>query len=283
MANPASPLVSTAWLAERLGKPGIKVVDATWRMPAEQADPEADYQDARIPGAVFFDIDAIADRSSDLPHMAPTPDVFAEKVGALGIGSGDTVVVYDQLGIFSAPRCWWTFRLFGHDQVFVLEGGLPQWRREGRPLEAGPPRPVERVTFTPQFRPQLVRSLDQVRGMLDGGEQVVDARGAPRFRGEAPEPRASLRGGHMPGARNLPFSGVVDQGVLASPETLMRLYEEAGLDLQKPVTATCGSGLTAAILALGLARLGRWDASVYDGSWTEWGGRQDTPVVTGPA
>jgi thiosulfate/3-mercaptopyruvate sulfurtransferase len=215
--------------------------------------------------------------------MAPTPDKFAEGVGALGVGDGDTVVVYDQLGVFSAPRCWWTFRLFGHDQVFVLDGGLPQWKAEGRPIEAGPPRPAERVTFTPRMRPELVKSLDEVRAMLEAGEQVVDARGAARFRGEAPEPRASLRGGHMPGACNLPFSDIVQNGVVASPETLMRLYHEAGLDLDRPVTATCGSGLTAAILALGLACVGRWDASVYDGSWTEWGGRSDTPVTTGPA
>jgi thiosulfate/3-mercaptopyruvate sulfurtransferase len=283
MANPASPLVSTEWLAERLGKPGVKVVDATWRMPADNADPEADYQAARIPGAVFFDIDAIADTSSDLPHMAPTPEVFAERVGALGIGDGDTVVVYDQLGIFSAARCWWTFRLFGHDAVHVLDGGLPKWKREGRPLESGPPRPVERARITPRLQPGLVRNLDQVRAMLEAGEQVVDARGGARFRAEAPEPRASLRGGHMPGARNLPFTEVLNEGVMVSPETLARLYQEAGLDLERPVTASCGSGLTAAILALGLAQLGRWDAAVYDGSWTEWGGRQDTPVVTGPA
>lgn len=283
MANPASPLVSTEWLAERLGQSGIKVVDATWRMPADNADPQADHQDARIPGAVFFDIDAIADRSSDLPHMAPTPEVFAEKVGALGIGDNDVVVVYDQLGVFSAPRCWWTFRLFGHDEVYVLDGGLPKWKAEGRPLETGPAKPVERAVITPRFRPDLVKGLDQVRAMLEGGEQVVDARGAARFRAEAPEPRASLRGGHMPGARNLPFTTLLSEGVVASPETLARLYQEAGLDIHRPVTATCGSGLTAAILALGLARLGRWDAAVYDGSWTEWGGRSDTPVVGGPA
>jgi thiosulfate/3-mercaptopyruvate sulfurtransferase len=281
MAN--SPLVTTEWLAERLGQPGIKVVDATWRMPADKADPQADFQDARIPGAVFFDIDAIADRSSDLPHMAPTPEVFAEKVGALGIGDGDVVVVYDQLGVFSAPRCWWTFRLFGHDEVYVLDGGLPKWKAEGRPLETGPSHPVERATITPRLRPELVKSIGQVRAMLEEGDQVVDARGGARFRAEAPEPRASLRGGHMPGARNLPFTELLSEGVVASPETLLRLYQEAGLDIDRPVTATCGSGLTAAILALGLARLGRWDAAVYDGSWTEWGGRDDTPVVTGPA
>jgi thiosulfate/3-mercaptopyruvate sulfurtransferase len=223
MAN--SPLVSTQWLAERLGQPGIKVVDATWRMPADQADPQADFRDARIPGAVFFDIDAIADRSSELPHMAPSPEVFADKVGALGIGDDDTVVVYDQLGVFSAPRCWWTFRLFGHDHVHVLDGGLPKWKAEGRPLETGPAQPPARATITPKFRPELVRSLDQVRAMLEQGKQVVDARGGARFRAEAPEPRASLRGGHMPGARNLPFPELLSDGVVASPETLARLYQ----------------------------------------------------------
>jgi thiosulfate/3-mercaptopyruvate sulfurtransferase len=281
MANPSSPLVSTEWLAEHLADADVKVLDATWRMPAEQADPKGDFEKARIPGAAFFDIDAIADHDTDLPHLAPTPEVFAERVGALGIGDGDTVVIYDQLGLFSAPRAWWTFRLFGHDTVFVLDGGLPKWRAEGRALESGPAPAPAPATLTARKRPELVRGWEQVRDLLAAGGQVVDARGAARFRGEAPEPRADLRGGHMPGAHNLPFSELVGDGVLASPETLERLYREAGLDLDRPVTATCGSGLTAAILAMGLARLGRWDASVYDGSWTEWGGRQDTPVVKG--
>ena len=281
MANPPSPLVSTQWLAEHLDDSGVKVIDATWRMPAEQADPKGDFQTARIPGAVFFDIDAIADRSTDLPHMAPTPEVFAEMVGALGIGDGDPVVVYDQVGIMSAPRAWWTLRLFGHDQVSVLDGGLPKWRAEGRPIETGPAPTPQRATITPRFRPELVRDVEDVRALLEAGGQVVDARSAARFRGEAPEPRAGLRGGHMPGAHNLPFPELIEAGSFAAPDRLEAAYKAAGLDLDKPITATCGSGLTAAVLALGLARLGRWDASVYDGSWTEWGGRTDTPVVKG--
>jgi thiosulfate/3-mercaptopyruvate sulfurtransferase len=279
---PEGPLVSTGWLADHLGDPGLRILDATWRMPADQADPKGDFGRERIPGAAFFDIDAIADHSTGLPHMAPSEADFSAAAGALGIGDGDTVVIYDQLGVFSAPRAWWTFRLFGHDRVFVLDGGLPKWRAEGRPLDNGPAVSPEPARFTARKRPELVRDLEQVRAMLEAGAQVVDARGGARFRGEAPEPRASLRGGHMPGALNLPFGDLFESGgVLAGPDALASRYRAAGLDLDRPVTATCGSGLTAAILALGLARLGHWDASVYDGSWTEWGGRSDTPVVKG--
>ncbi len=278
-----NPLVETAWLAERLGDPGVKVLDATWLMPGEPGDPKADFEAGRIPGARFFDIDEVADRTTDLPHMAPAPEQFAEQVGAMGIGEKDVIVVYEQLGLRSAPRAWWTFRLFGAGEVYVLDGGLPKWRAEGRPLETGPAKPVEPVTFTPHFKPELVRDVEQIRAGLERHQQILDARSAPRFRGEAPEPRAGLRSGHMPGAFNLPFGELIEDGRLRPPEQLLERIGASGIDMAKPVTTTCGSGLTAAILALAFARLGRWDTPVYDGSWTEWGGRPDTPVVTGDA
>lgn len=281
MTNPPSPIVSTAWLAERIGDSRVKVLDATWRMPADKADPQGDFAKARIPGAAFFDIDSIADPATGLPHMAPSPEVFAERVGELGIGDGDTVVVYDQIGVFSAPRAWWTFRLFGVNAVFVLDGGLLQWLAEGRPIESGPRVHPVASKLSVRRRPDLVRDIDQMRALLEAGEQVVDARGAARFRGDAPEPRADLRSGHMPGARNLPFTELLKAGKMIAPDQLKEAYTAAGLDIEKPITATCGSGLSAAILALGLARLGQWDASVYDGSWTEWGGRADTPIAKG--
>jgi thiosulfate/3-mercaptopyruvate sulfurtransferase len=280
---PANPLVETEWLAERLGDPAVKLLDATWRMPSDPADPEADFEAAHIPGARFFPIDEIADRTTDLPHMAPPAAQFAEQVGALGVGDGDTVVIYDQQGLFSAARAWWTFRLFGADEVYVLDGGLPKWRAEGRPVETGPAAKAEPATVTPQVRPELVRDVEDVRAGLEHRAQVLDARPAARFRGDAPEPRAGLRSGHMPGAMNLPFGELIEGGRLKSPDQIRALVEAAGVDLGRPVTTTCGSGLTAAILALALARLGRWDTPVYDGSGTEWGGRADTPVVTGGA
>jgi thiosulfate/3-mercaptopyruvate sulfurtransferase len=280
---PANPLVDTDWLADHLGDPSVKVLDATWRMPSDPADPKADFEAVHIPGARFFPIDEIADRTTDLPHMAPPAAQFAEQVGALGIGDGDTIVIYDQQGLFSAARAWWTFRLFGAEEVYVLDGGLPKWRAEGRPLESGPaPKPVA-ATFTPQMHPELVRDVEDVRAGLEHKAQVLDARPAARFRGEAAEPRAGLRSGHMPGALNLPFGELIEGGRLKSPEEIQALVEAAGVDLGRAVTTTCGSGLTAAILALALARLGRWDTPVYDGSWTEWGGRSDTPVVSGDA
>jgi thiosulfate/3-mercaptopyruvate sulfurtransferase len=282
---PDDPLVSTEWLHEHLGDVRVKVIDASWYLPGDPRDPRADYLAARIPGAMFFDIDEVCDRSSLLPHMAPSPEQFAIQIGELGVGSEDTVVVYDDAGLSSAPRVWWTFRLFGHGKVFVLDGGLPAWRAEGRPIEHGPPQPVQPGDFavlTPH--PQLVRALEDVRAALEQqGEQVVDVRPQPRFRGETPEPRPGLRGGHMPGAVNLPVTALLSpEGRLAEAPQLLAAFEGAGVDLDGPIITSCGSGVAASTAALALARLGRWDAAVYDGSWSEWGARADTPVVAGP-
>lgn len=276
----SDPLVSTAWLAERLGDPGVQVLDASWFMPGEPMTGAASYAAGHIPGAVFFDIDALSDRSSDLPHMLPTPEAFAKAAGKLGLRHEATIVIYDAQGVFSAPRVWWTLRIMGFPSVRVLDGGLKAWRAEGRPVETDLAAPTPTV-LAPAFNAALVRDLAGVTGALsDGSAQVVDARGAPRFRGEAPEPRPGLRSGHMPGALNLPFGALVNaDGTLKSEAELRAAF--AHVDLSRPIITTCGSGVTAAILALGLARLGRDDVSIYDGSWAEWGGRADTAVATG--
>jgi len=278
----SDPVVSTARLAERLGAPDLAIVDATWFMPAENRSGRGEFEAAHIPGAVFFDIDAIADTSVDLPHMLPTPKAFAEAAGALGLSPDLEVVVYDAHGLFSAPRVWWTLRAMGFSRVAVLDGGLPRWRAEGRPLATGAASPTPRA-FTAAPDAGLVRHLDDVRAVVaDRSAQMLDARPAARFRAEAPEPRAGLRGGHMPGACNLPFGAVVGaDGGLKPAGELRAAFEAAGVDLSAPIITTCGSGVTASVLALALARLGLDRTPVYDGSWSEWGGREDTPVVTG--
>jgi thiosulfate/3-mercaptopyruvate sulfurtransferase len=275
-------LVSTAWLAENIGRPDVAVIDATYHLPTVPRDARAEYAAAHIPGAAFFDIDAVSDHATSLPHMLPSPDAFAAAVAALGIGDRDHVVAYDAYGLFSAARAWWMFRVFGHDGVSVLDGGLPKWRREGRPVSAAlPSRPPG--TFAPRFRPELVRSKDQMLANLRSkAEQVIDARSVGRFRGADPEPRPGLRGGHIPGSRNLPHTRLVDPDELtvAPPEDLRDMFARAGIDPQRPVVASCGSGVTACVLALGLHVIGAERVAVYDGSWSEWGQPGATPVET---
>jgi thiosulfate/3-mercaptopyruvate sulfurtransferase len=277
------PMVSCAWLAERLDAPDIRVLDATWFMPNDPRNAQALYEERRIPGAIFFDIDGIADTSSGLPHMLPSPEMFSSRMKKMGVGDGVRVVAYDNHGLFSAARVWWTFRAMGHEDVAVLDGGFPAWEAGGYPVETGPPMPRGERHFTSRFRADLVRNLADMRRVVEsGGATVMDARPAARFTGQAPEPRAGLRGGHMPGASSTPTAMLVDEkGFLRPKAELEAAFAKAGADLRKQLICTCGSGLTAAVIALALARLGRWDAAIYDGSWTEWGAQADTPVVTG--
>ena len=272
-------LVTTEWLASRLRDPDLRVVDGSWHMPQLKRDPCAEFVAAHIPGAVFFDIDGIADHGTSLPHMLPTAEELAAAVGMLGIGAGDRVVAYDSRGVVSAARVWWAFRAFGHDDVAVLDGGLPKWRAEGRPVESGEPKPAPR-RFTAKLRPELVRNLAAMRDNLaKPREQVVDARSRGRFLATEPEPRAGLRGGHIPGSVNLPYDELYRaDGTLVAPDELRRRFQGAGAELDKPVITTCGSGITASVLALGLHVIGHDRVAVYDGSWTEWGGRDDTPA-----
>jgi thiosulfate/3-mercaptopyruvate sulfurtransferase len=252
-------------------------------MPGTPRDAKAEFIERHIPGAVFFGIDDVCDRTSDLPHMLASAEVFERAMEDLGVSAGQAVVVYDSQGLFSAPRLWWNLRAMGCQAAFVLDGGLPAWIREDRPTEAGQPA-LAKGDFRADFRPDLVRDLDQVRQIIQTGEaRVVDARPAARFAGEAPEPRAGLRSGHMPGALNVPFAGLVEDGRLVSADRVREAFRSAGVDLLQPLVTTCGSGISASLLALALARLGRLDVAVYDGSWTEWGGQADTPVTTGAA
>ncbi|MDZ4736202.1 MAG: sulfurtransferase [Rhodospirillaceae bacterium] len=279
-ANPDS-LVSTSWLADHVAAPDIRIVDGTFYLPTEGKSARAEYQKQHILGAVFFDIDEIADSDTDLPHMLPSPEKFSSRVRRLGLGDGNRIVVYDANGM-GAARVWWTFRVFGHRDVAVLDGGMRKWLAEGRPIEDLPPMPRERH-FTAQFNNLLVRNKGQVRANLGTSrEQVLDARSRGRFAGTEPEPRAGLRSGHIPGSCNLPAGMVMDpaDGTFLPPDILKKRFEEAGIDLDRPVITSCGSGVTAATLAFALHLIGHDDVAVYDGSWSEWGRAGDTPVET---
>lgn len=274
-------LVPTDWLAAHADDPTVRIVDGTYFLPHLKRDAGAEVRAAHIPGAVWFDIDDIKDPGNPLPHMLPDAQTFAAKVGALGLGSEHAIVAYDAVGLMSAARVWWMFRAFGHDNVAVLDGGLPKWRKEGRPIASGDTVPTP-ARFTPRFRPELVRDLAAVTEALgSAGAQVIDARSRGRFNGTEAEVRPGLRGGHMPGAKSLPFTELLGTDATMLPrEQLGARFRDAGVDLQQPIVTSCGSGVTACVLALGLHQLGRADVAIYDGSWTEWGGRQDTAVTT---
>ena len=279
-----SPLITAQALQARLGAPDLRVVDASWFLPAEGRSGRSEYEAERLPGAVYFDIDAISDPETDLPHMLPTPEAFASAAGALGLSREAEIVVYDSFGVRSAARAWWTLRVMGYRRVQVLDGGLRAWRAAGLPLETGPHPVPPAVEVSPEAQSERVRSQSEVASALEtGSAQVVDARSAPRFRGEAPEPRPGLRSGHMPGALNLPFDRLLTaEGRMKSPKEIAAAFEAAGIDPARPVIATCGSGVTASVLALALEILG-CQAAVYDGSWAEWGGASGGDVVTGDA
>lgn len=282
MSNEKSRFVVSAdWVEKQLGAPEFRIVDASWYLPAQNRNGAVEYAGGHIPGAVFFDQDVIADHSSGLPHTVPSPDFFAAEMGKLGIADTDTIVVYDGPGIFTAPRAWWLFRLMGAKNVFVLDGGIDGWKKEGRPLQTDLPEPAPAVFHT-NFNPYAVTSFAEMRGIVStGAKQIADARGAGRFTGEEAEPRAGMRSGHMPGAKSMPSGTFSENGRFKDLASLRRHFEEAGIDLSKPVVTSCGSGVTAAIITLALHSLGHEDNTLYDGSWSEWGGRDDTPVVTG--
>jgi thiosulfate/3-mercaptopyruvate sulfurtransferase len=274
-------LVSTDWLADHLRDRNLTVVDGSYFLPMQQRDAHAEYRGGHIPGAVFFDIEAVSDHSTELPHMLPGPTQFGEVVGSLGIGDGDTVVVYDSVGLYSAARVWWTFRLFGAKKVYILDGGLPKWKSEGRPLETGD---AERAAgkFTAEMNVGAVALLDDMRmAQTDDSIQIVDARSPERFAGTAPEPRPGLRSGHMPRSFNVPFGRLIENGHLAPRARIEAAFTEAGVDLDKPIITSCGSGVTAAILTFALESIGKEPKGLYDGSWAEWASRPDLPVERG--
>lgn len=275
-------LVSTEWLAAHLKDPDLRILDASWLLPGVEGDAKAAYNAAHIPGARYFDIDDISDHRSELPHMAPPIEKFMSRLRAMGVGDGHQVVVYDNIGIYSAPRVWWTFKLMGQENIAVLDGGLPKWLAEGRPTEDLPPMVRDRH-MTVRRQAHLVRDVTQVSSASKlGDHEILDARSAGRFSGTDPEPRAGLRGGHIPGSKNVPFTSLLNaDGTMKTPDALRAVFAAAGVDLAKPAITTCGSGVTAAIISLALERIGKTDHSLYDGSWTEWGAFPTLPVATG--
>ncbi|MBA3760990.1 MAG: 3-mercaptopyruvate sulfurtransferase [Gemmatimonadales bacterium] len=280
MTAPVPAVVTTEWIAARLGAPAIRVVDGSWYLPGSGREAASEYSAGHIPGAIFFDIDASSDQHTRLPHMLPTADKFAERMAYLGLSDSDHLVVYDGSGQnLSAPRVWWMFRAFGHGRVSVLDGGIGKWRREHRPTEEGITI-LPRGAFTARLDPSAVRDLASVRANIDRAvEQLVDTRSAGRFAGVEPEPRPGLRGGHVPGSLNLPFTDLVGpDGTMLPPAELRGRLVEAGIDLSRPVVATCGSGTSACALVLSLHLIGHTQTAVYDGAWAEWGGQSDTPI-----
>ena len=278
-------LVTVAWLAQRIARPGVRPVDASWYLASAQRDPRAEYETAHIPGAVFFDLDASSDQSTSLPHMLPASEEFAARMSALGVSDSDEIVVYDGSGVnLSAPRVWWMFRVFGHRATAVLDGGFGAWRAAGLPVESGVVTPPP-GTFTAHLDASRVRDLSAMRANVDTRrEQMIDARSSGRFTAEQQEPRPGLRGGHIPGSRSLPYTDLVaPNGAVRPRDELRAMFDAAGVDLERPIVASCGSGVTACCLVLALDLLGAPNLSVYDGSWTEWGGLTDTPIETGPA
>lgn len=277
-----SRFVTTQWLADHLDDPDIQVIDASWHMPNSGRNAHAEYVAGHVPGAIFFDLDKNADIASGLPHMLPDAETFSAMAGALGIASDKTLVVYDEAGLFSAPRAWWTFTVMGARDVKILEGGGPRWRAENRPLDTGDSVALP-ATFDAKRYDDAVASFHEVLAASQSGQQILDARGAARFAGDTPEPRAGLKSGHIPHSRNLPFDTLIADGTLKPRDELEAAIRAAGIDPQKPVITSCGSGVTAAVLALALDTIGAEKVALYDGSWTEWGGRDDAPVQTGPA
>ena len=279
--NPKT-LVSTEWLANHIKDPDLRILDASWYMPQMERDPRAEYDVAHIPGARFFDIDDISDHRSDLPHMAPPVEKFMSRLRAMGVGDGHQVVVYDGMGLFSAARVWWLFRLMGQNNIAVLDGGFPKWQAEGRPVEDMPPMVRDRH-MTVRRQNHMVKDVTQVAAASKLGDyEIIDARSAARFRGDAPEPRPGLRAGHIPGSKNVPYTSLLnDDGTMKSPETMRDIFVAAGVDLTKPAITSCGSGVTAAVFSLALEILGKTDHALYDGSWSEWGMFPTVPVATG--